>query len=95
MLPYIETAAFLAILFLTLRDIRIYRRTKIESYRRGALKGILAGGVALLGIVYSSTPLGLILVAIALYLNIKGPREDVFGDLPAWKRFLGETKRKP
>jgi hypothetical protein len=94
MLPYIETAAFLSIIFLTLRDIRIFRRTKIESYRRGALKGILASAVALLGILYSSS-LGLILVAIALYLNIKGPREDVFGDLPAWKRFLGETERKP
>jgi len=95
MLPYIETAAFLSIIFLTLRDIRIFQRTRIESYRRGALRGILASAVALLGILCSSSSLGLILVAIALYLNIKGPREDVFGDLPAWKRFLGETKKKP
>ena len=96
---YIAAFGFLAIIFLTLRDIRIYHRTKIESYRKGALRGMIAGALALVGMgVTEANPqnptIGLTITLVAIYLNGKGKREDVFGDAPMVKRVLGETKIK-
>ena len=96
---YIATFGFFSIIFLTLRDIRIYRRTKKESYRKGALRGMLAGAVALVGMsvtaAYPQNPsIGLTITFVAVYINGKGKREDVFGDAPLMKRVLGETTVK-
>jgi hypothetical protein len=91
---YIAAFGFLAIIFLTLRDIRIYHRTRIESYRKGALRGMLAGALALvgMGVTPQNPTIGLTITLVAVYLNGKGKREDVFGDAPMMKRVLGETK---
>lgn len=91
---YVAAFGFAAIIFLTLRDIRIYHRTKLESYRKGALRGMVAGALALIGMgVTSENPsIGLTIVLVAVYINGKGKREDVFGDAPLIKRVLGETK---
>lgn len=81
---YIAALGFGVILFLTLRDIRIFHRTRILSYRRGALRGLLASTVALLGLMLASNPMlnpniGLLLTFIAVMLNKKEEaREDVF-----------------
>lgn len=93
---YIATFGFAAIIFLTLRDIRIYHRTKIESYRKGALKGMAAGALALIGMaVTAGNPsVGLTIVLVAVYINGKGRREDVFGNAPLIQRVLGETRVK-
>ncbi len=93
---YIAAFGFLAIVFLTLRDIRIYHRTKIVSYRKGALRGMIAGALALvgMGVTEGSPQIGLTITLVAVYLNGKGKREDVFGDAPMIKRVLGETKIK-
>lgn len=92
----IAAFGFASIVFLTLRDIRIYHRTRIESYRKGALRGMAAGALALIGMaVTSGNPsIGLTIVLVAVYLNGKGKREDVFGDAPLIKRVLGETRVK-
>lgn len=91
---YISAFGFVSIIFLTLRDIRIYHRTKIESYRKGALRGMLAGALALVGMaVTAGNPsIGLTITLVAIYFNGKGKREDVFGDAPLLKRVLGEAK---
>jgi hypothetical protein len=93
---YIAAFGFAAIIFLTLRDIRIYHRTRIESYRKGALKGMAAGALALVGmaITAGNPSIGLTIVLVAVYINGKGRREDVFGDAPLMKRVLGETTIK-
>lgn len=93
---YIAAFGFVSIMFLTLRDIRIYHRTKIVSYRKGALKGMMAGALALIGmgITMKNPQIGLTITLVAIYLNGKGKREDVFGDAPILKRVLGETKIK-
>jgi hypothetical protein len=90
---YIAAFGFFSIIFLTLRDIRIFRRTKIESYRKGALRGMLAGALALVGlnITVMNPSVGLTITLVAVYLNGKGKREDVFGNAPLMKRVLGET----
>jgi hypothetical protein len=94
---YIAAFGFISIMFLTLRDIRIYRRTKLISYRKGALRGMLMGALALLGMnftVNGNESLGLTIVLVAVFFNNKGKREDVFGDAPLMKRVLGETTYK-
>lgn len=90
----ISIAAFMVVAFLTLRDIRIFRRTKLESYRRGAMKGMAAMTLALLGVmvVQQNPEVGLLLVLIGLFINKKGHREDVFGNAGTVERFLGETR---
>ncbi|MDJ1420648.1 MAG: hypothetical protein M5U10_01915 [Candidatus Methanoperedens sp.] len=96
MYVYIAAFGFIVIIFLTLRDIRIYHRTKIESYRRGALRGMAAGALALIGlsITEANPQIGLTIILVAVYINGKGKREDVFGDAPMIKRLLGETTIK-
>ncbi len=96
---YIAAFGFFAIIFLTLRDIRIYHRTRIESYRKGALRGMIAAAIALVGMdvtaAYPENPsIGLVIVFVAVYINGKGKREDVFGNAPLIKRVLGETTVK-
>ena len=68
MYQYIAIAAYIVVLFLTLRDIRIFRRTRFASYRKGALKGILASSVILIGtlIVGMNPEIGLVIVFIGL-----------------------------
>ncbi len=91
---YIAAFGFLSIIFLTLRDIRIYHRTKIVSYRKGALRGMMAAALALIGmgVTIDNPQIGLTIMFVAVYVNGKGKREDVFGDAPVIKRVLGETK---
>ncbi|GFO96514.1 hypothetical protein ig2599ANME_0703 [groundwater metagenome] len=93
---YIAAFGFLSIMFLTLRDIRIYHRTKIASYRKGALRGMIAGALALIGMgaTTENPQIGLTIILVAIYINGKGKREDVFGDAPMLKRVLGETNIK-
>ena len=93
---YIAAFGFVAILYLTLRDIRIFHRTKIESYRKGALRGMVAGALAWIVIIVTlgNPSIGLTIVLVAVYINGKGKREDVFGNAPLAKRVLGETTIK-
>jgi len=93
---YIAAFGFLSIMFLTLRDIRIYHRTKIVSYRKGALKGMMAGALAIIGmgVTIDNPQIGLTIILVAIYFNGKGKREDVFEDAPVIKRVFGETKKK-
>lgn len=85
--------AYLVVLFLTLRDIRIFRRTRIMSYRKGALKGIISSFVMLIGIILTiiKPELGLLVVFVGLYINRKGQREIVFRQANTLDRLLGKT----
>ncbi|KGK99587.1 hypothetical protein LI82_02250 [Methanococcoides methylutens] len=93
MYQYIAIAAYCVVLFLTLRDIRIFRRTRLASYRKGALKGLVASTVILAGIILvgMNAELGLVIVFIGLYINRKGVRENVFNDATTQERLLGKT----
>lgn len=99
---YIAAFGFVSIMFLTLRDIRIYHRTKIVSYRKGALRGMIAGALALIGMIVTiqspdslqMAQIGLTIILVAVYINGKGKREDVFGDAPMINRVLGKTRIK-
>jgi hypothetical protein len=95
---YLEIAmfAYFVVLFLTLRDVRIFRRTGYRSYRRGAVKGLIASTVTLLGaIIIAAGPdfslLGLLVVLLGLFINRKGVRESVFTNAGTLDRVLGKT----
>src|SRR5659263_787337 len=84
---YIAAFGFVSIIFLTLRDIRIFRRTKLVSYRKGALRGMITGGLAWIGMIFTADSLGLesiglTIVFVAIYFNKKGKREDVLSVAP-------------
>jgi hypothetical protein len=85
--------AYFVVLFLTLRDVRIFKRTGYRSYKKGALKGLAASTSILIGaiIVGTNVSLGLLFVFIGLYINRKGGREYVFTDASILDRFLGKT----
>lgn len=92
----IAMLAYFVVLFLTLRDVRIFRRTGYRSYRRGATKGLAASTVTLLGaIIIGMNPnfytLGLLVVLLGLYINRKGVRERVFTNAGTLDRVLGKT----
>lgn len=92
---YLEIAmlAYFVVLFLTIRDIRIFKRTGYISYRKGALKGLAASSLILLGaITMEAKPeIGLLIVFFGLTINRKGIRERVFTDAGTLDRFLGKT----
>ncbi len=92
---YLEIAmfAYLVVLFLTLRDVRIFKRTGYRSYKIGALKGLAASTTVLIGaIVVGIRPdLGLLIVLIGLFINRKGVRERVFTSAGTLDRVLGKT----
>jgi len=93
MYQQLAIAAYVVVLFLTLRDIRIFKRTRLVSYRKGALGGLVASTVVLLGTFFvgANPDLGLLIVLIGLYINRKGIREDVFKNTAAMDRLLGKT----
>ncbi|MBW6470596.1 MAG: hypothetical protein K0A90_05165 [Methanosarcinaceae archaeon] len=93
MYQQLAIAAYVVVLFLTLRDIRIFKRTHLASYRKGAMRGLLASTVVLLGIFFVGVKpdLGLLIVLIGLYINRKGIREDVFRDAVTIDRLFGKT----
>ncbi len=90
---YIALFAYFVVLFLTLRDIRIFRRTRFGSYRKGAMKGLISSTIILLGTLLSQLlpDMGLLVVFIGLLINRKGIREKVFRDAGRLDRFLGKT----
>lgn len=57
---------------------------------------MIAGALALVGMgTTADNPLiGLTITFVAIYVNKKGKRKEVFGDAPAIKRLLGETAVK-
>ena len=85
--------AYVTVLYLTLRDLRIFRRTGYASYRKGALKGIIASTLVLFGILLMQAfPLpGIGLVFFGMMVNQKGKRETVFTTAKSLDRFLGKT----
>lgn len=93
----LSMTAYAVVLFLTLRDIRIFKRTRHQTYRKGAMRGIAASGIILLGAVIVSAgnhTFGMLIVMLGLYMNNKGPREDVFYDAPVMERFFGKTRHR-
>lgn len=95
-LLYIAVFGALAVIFLWLRDARIFYRTGLRGYRKAAYWGVLYGALALLGVeiaryVPDFELLGLGLILAALYLQTSRKKEQVWTNEETLQRFLGSV----
>ena len=95
-LIYIAAFGALAVIFLWLRDARIFFRTGLRGYRKAAYWGVLYGALALLGFeiawyVPDFEILGLGLILAALYLQTNRKKEQVWKGESTMDRFLGSV----
>ncbi|MDO5846386.1 MAG: ABC transporter permease [Methanocorpusculum sp.] len=98
---YIGIFGAAAVSFLWLRDTRIFYRTGQPGYRRAAYQGILITALAWFGCGLCGLAeqtflfLGIGLVLLALYLQSRIKKEDVWvGNESAWTRFIGSAPRR-
>lgn len=95
-LVFVAAFGTAAVIFLWLRDARIYYRTGLPGYRKAAYLGIIFGAVATLGLqVTIHAPefelFGLGLILLALYLLVSRKKENVWKNEGALQRFLGSV----
>ncbi len=96
-LSYVAGFGAAVVIFLWLRDARIFVRTAMEGYRTAAYRGIFYTALALLGLffaIFGDELIGLILILAALYLQGRAPRERVWNGESALDRFLGRASRR-
>ena len=97
-LVYVAGFGVAVTVFLWLRDLRIFYRTGLSGYRTAAYWGVPYTALALLGFFVTAYAeawefLGLGLVLLALYLQGRVDRENVWHNEGAAERFFGRAKR--
>jgi hypothetical protein len=93
-LVYVAFFGAAAVIFLWLRDARIFYRTGLPGYRTAAYHGVVYGALAMFGLacgIFMLELLGLGLVLAALYLQGKIPRENLWGGESVSRRFFGSV----
>ena len=98
-LIYVAMFGAAAVLFLWLRDARIYYRTGLPGYRKAAYHGVGYGALASLGGAFTLTMpdyeiLGLGLILAAMYLQGRIVREKVWENEDTFTRFIGSVPRQ-
>ena len=93
---YIAIFGMAAVVFLWLRDARIFYRTGLPLYRKAAYWGVLYCALAFLGLQITwFAPdfdiLGLGLVLAALYLQTNREKEKIWKNEDTLTRFLGSA----
>jgi hypothetical protein len=96
-LLYVALFGAIAVLFLWLRDIRIYYRTGLPGFRKAAYYGVLYGALATGGVLVAlynpaAEVIGIGIVMAALFLQEKGTREKVWKNETTLERFLGSVR---
>ncbi len=100
-LVYVAAFGAAAVIFLWLRDARIYYRTGLPGYRMAAYWGVLYSALASFGLqvtVYipDLELLGLGLILLAIYLQVNRKKENVWRNEGTLQRFFGSVSvRKP
>ncbi|OPY36095.1 MAG: hypothetical protein A4E35_02137 [Methanoregula sp. PtaU1.Bin051] len=98
-LVYVAAFGAASVIFLWLRDARIYYRTGLPGYRLAAYWGVLYSALASFGLqVTVHVPdfelLGLGLVLLAMYLLVNRKKEKVWTNEGTLERFLGSVPIK-
>ena len=98
-LVYVALFGAAAVLFLWLRDARIFLRTALSGYRKAAYAGVAYGALALLGAACTLTMpafelLGLGLILAALYLQGRVVREKIWTNEGTLARFFGSAQKR-
>ncbi len=98
-LLYIAFFGAAAVIFLWLRDARIFFLTGLSGYRKAAYWGVLYGALGTFGLLctiagYTFELLGLGLILAALYLQGRMTREKIWtGTESTLERMLGSAHR--
>jgi hypothetical protein len=82
------------VLFLWLRDARIFFRTGLAGYRKAAYHGVIYGALSIAGgacAMFSLELLGLGLILAALYLQGRIEREKIWGSEGTIDRLTGNV----
>jgi len=93
-LTYVALFGAMAIVFLWLRDVRIFYRTGLAGYRTAAYRGVIFSALATLGVFFTVSLLellGLGIILGALYLQGRTEREKVWVHEGTLDRFLGNV----
>jgi hypothetical protein len=93
-LTYVAIFGAIAVVFLWLRDLRIFYRTGLDGYRKASYWGVIYSALATLGVfftVYMLELLGLGLILGALYLQGRIERGNIWGSERTLDRFLGSV----
>jgi hypothetical protein len=98
-LIYVAIFGTAAVIFLWLRDARIFFRTGLSGYRSAAYYGVLYGALASLGLLVTLTMenfeiLGLGLILGGLYLQGRIEREKIWKNESTFERFFGSVPIK-
>jgi len=98
-LIYVAMFGAAVVLFLWLRDARIFFRTGLSGYRKAAYWGVLYGALATFGVICTvlfaalTEMIGIGLVLLALYLQGRIERENVWKNEGTMERMLGSVPR--
>ena len=98
-LIYVAMFGAAVVIFLWLRDARIFFRTGLPGYRKAAYWGVLYGALATFGVICTivlaafTEMIGLGLILAALYLQERICREQVWKNEGTLERFLGSVPR--
>ncbi len=97
-LIYVAGFGTLCVLFLWLRDARIYYRTGLSGYRAAAYWGVVYSAIASLGFqiayfVPDFELLGIGVILLALYLLVNRKKEKIWKNESTAERFFGSAPR--
>lgn len=87
------------VIFLWLRDARIFFRTGLPGYRKAAYWGVLYGALATLGVICTillaafTEMIGIGIILLALYLQGRIQREKIWKNEGTMERFFGSVPR--
>jgi len=97
-LVYIAWFGAAVVALLWVRDARIFWRTALPGYRSAEYRGVLYTALALAGVAVSYAAqlelLGLGLILLALYLQGRVEREQVWTNESTFDRAIGNAPRK-
>ena len=98
-LLYVAMFGAAVVIFLWLRDARIFFRTGLSGYRKAAYWGVLYGALATFGVICTmllaalTEMIGLGFILAALYLQGRHKREPVWKKEGTLDRLLGSVAR--
>ena len=98
-LIYVAGFGAAVVIFLWLRDARIFYRTGLPGYRKAAYHGVLYGALATFGVICTillgefTEMIGIGFVLLALYLQGRIERENVWKKEGKVERLLGSVPR--
>lgn len=96
-LLYVALFGEITVIFLWLRDIRIFYLTGLPGYRKAAYYGVLYGALATFGLLIALADAGIEVVGIgvvmaALFLQERNKKEKIWKDETTWERFTGSVR---